>query len=143
MRGSCRIQLAFLLCYSSIAFSGWEESAVTLQKNLVDQGFENVQVSGDNNGLVRVRYENRVYRNEVRAAGVVLAEINRCDSTWSESVLLPLHRQVVIAEIGVGMADYRAFRAGSIGANELAARLQFSAGESKSEGFLYTIGPNN
>jgi hypothetical protein len=80
--------------------------ADTFAKKLAEKGFENVSVACDKND-VYVFVENRVYRWEAHALGILFKEAlgDFSDSTFLH--IVPLHRQVPVTVISGRLKEYR------------------------------------
>jgi hypothetical protein len=76
---------------------------------LAEHGFENIWFSSRDDGDIAVYYENRVYRDELYAAGVVMALI---DPELADSVnvsLIPSRRALPICELRIDRSAYKGF----------------------------------
>jgi hypothetical protein len=102
------------------------DSLNELAGSLIDQGFENVLVSQEPGDLVRVYYENRVYRYEMRAMGVVLALVDSELSGGWKATLIPMRAGVPIVAVTAARDDYRRFVSGDAGAGDFADALVIS-----------------
>ena len=76
---------------------------------LAGLGMENLRVAVDPEGTIRVEYENRVYRSELMAAGIVAAVVARRAPSSPVLLLTPLNRGVPICEIIVDLDAHRRF----------------------------------
>ena len=102
------------------------------QSTLVRQGFENVRVGAAGPETLFVDYENRVFRNEVTAAGVVLASLDTTLAEIDVLALTPKHRDLPICTIFVPLQRYREFIAGRLDADALAEALTIEKGHDPS-----------
>jgi hypothetical protein len=114
--------LAPINARAEINNSGSEDLAAAL----ITHGFENVLVADGSGGTVRVYYENRVYRYQLRAMGVVLALVNkRLAAPWTAE-MIPLRAGVPIVSVVARADDYGRFVAGEIGEGDFAKSLAIS-----------------
>jgi hypothetical protein len=101
-----------------------------LAGSLIDQGFENVLVAQEPGDLVRVYYENRVFRYEMRAMGVVLALVDSGLSGRWTATLIPMRAGVPVVAVTAARDDYRRFVSGDEGAADFADALVISTSPS-------------
>lgn len=98
------------------------------EQALVRQGFENLSLAAAGEDTVYVDYENRVFRNEVTAAGVVLAALSEKLTDVDVLVLTPRNRDLAICTIYVPLSSYREFISGGLEAGALADALVIDKG---------------
>ncbi len=82
-RGSSRFDLSLNLCQHYLAF----------------EGFENIQMVIDEHQTLWIAYENRRYRNEVTALGIVLRYAMECIPAAERFVVIPKFRDIPIIYI--------------------------------------------
>jgi hypothetical protein len=99
---------------------------------LHDQGFNSIQISKSGEETLFIRYENRVYRNEVLAAGIVLATVANNTTDSIRVVLAPHQNQVPVGCVSVAISDYRRFISGALDASQFSRLLDFSEFDAKS-----------
>jgi len=98
------------------------------EQALVHQGFENISLAAAGEDTLYVDYENRVFRNEVTAAGVVLAALNEKLANVEVVALTPRNRDLAICTIYVPLSAYREFISGGLEARALAEALVMDKG---------------
>ncbi len=98
--------------------TGWAtaKESTTISQRLIRGGFENVRVSPAGDDELAVAYENRLYRNEIKAAGIVLKLVEEGGGGFARVRLYPCNRGVALGQMVVDMAAYRSFLAGRIDA---------------------------
>jgi len=102
-------------------------AADSLVTRLAEQGFENLVVAVNDSEWV-VQYENRVYRHEMAAAGIVLAAAVRLAPDIETLVLVPQNRGVAIARLAVPCQAYLDFVQGSGGSRVFSDQIVFIEG---------------
>ncbi len=75
---------------------------------LQEHGFENIYVTRRQDSVLMIYYENRLYRNELYASGVVTALVNDIAADEPLMVLAPCKRALPVCELHVDMRAYRA-----------------------------------
>jgi hypothetical protein len=109
----------------SLCFAVFSQSYSELYLYLADQGFENVKITTVANNTVLIEYENRVFRNDLLAAGVVVALVADADAKTSAVIIVPLNKGVPLCEITINTAAYKKYIGGDIGKIEFASSLLF------------------
>lgn len=101
-----------------------------IQKLLVHQGFENVVVRCrlKEKKEVIVEYENRRYRYEMRAMGVVCALASSKCKRIDWLTLIPKNRDIPLVQVRINLQDYDSFIKGEISKKIFASRLEISQG---------------
>ncbi|MBN1542572.1 YjbH domain-containing protein [candidate division KSB1 bacterium] len=118
-----KIILVILLTVCGLALPAELFQSDSLIVALEREGFENLVVAAGDSEIC-VGYENRVYRCEIRAAGVVLAWVARLAPEARNLVLVPQNRAVPVARIEVRRSDYDAFRDGKLEGRTFAGRIR-------------------
>jgi hypothetical protein len=119
----------YIVVYCGICIGGEIDSLSTCQKELVEsalvqQGFENVRVNHNSDRHLSVEYENRVYRSNMDAAGIVasIATANQDDSC--EISLVPLVHRMPVCSITFNVEDYREFFSGNVSPDSFAEKIK-------------------
>lgn len=94
-------------------------SAETIAQALVDKGLENVRVEWQHNGDLHVRYENRTYRSDTKALGVVLETTSGLVPAQTLLKVVPLRDELVLGKVAVRAGTYQQFLRGELDAEEL------------------------
>jgi len=97
-----------------------------IQQLLAGQGFENVVVKSRSQQEVIVEYENRRYRYELRAMGVVCALVSSKAEHVGWLTLIPKNRDIPLVQVRINLRDYDAFIKGEISKKTFASRLEIS-----------------
>lgn len=98
----------------------------TCQDYLVSAGLENVQIQLAPNQTIWIAYENRRYRNEVTALGIVLNYAVQCFS-WSRQLVIVLqYRNVPLKYISIDRERLNQFLHNQITAAEFLGYLKIS-----------------
>lgn len=120
------VSLCFAVTASGAQASQSEDALDGLAGSLIDQGFENVLVSQESGDLVRVYYENRIFRYEMRAMGVVLALVDGAlPEPWTVT-LIPLRAGVPVVAVTAAWDEYKRFVSGELDAGDFADALVIS-----------------
>lgn len=82
-----------------------------ISKVLREHGFENIHVADSDSGDLEVYYENRIYRDELYAAGIVMALIDSLAMGEENIILIPGRRAFPICELQIRHAAYDSFMA--------------------------------
>lgn len=93
------------------------------QQCLISKGFENVKIKLGSDNQILIEYENRRYRYEMTALGLVLKYADLYLSWFDTFIIVPKNRNIPIVYISVNVDDYRNFSAQFISENEFAHRL--------------------
>ncbi|MBN1561906.1 YjbH domain-containing protein [candidate division KSB1 bacterium] len=110
--------LFFFICPVIRTEALFFENSQTLVARLAEYGFENIRVSSRQDNTVAIYYENRLYRNELFAAGIVAALLNELLEDERRVACVPCRRALPICELEFDLRDYRRFLAGSDAAPE-------------------------
>ena len=100
-------------------------------QKMVDMGFEHVQIYVGNDRELYIEYENRAYREELLAMGIVLALVDQAIGT-EENVgvtLIPQHRGLALCEIQVFLPDYQDYLKGQLSEKYFYRRMNISGPE--------------
>lgn len=120
------VSLALFLVPAQAGSQVYHNDLEELTTALVTHGFENVMVSGRSGGTVRIYYENRVYRYQLRAMGIVLALANETlQAPWTTE-MIPLKAGVPIVSVTSRSDDYTRFTSGAVDEKAFAASLIIS-----------------
>jgi hypothetical protein len=112
------------LAFASSGVALSEEARLNQARNsIINNGFENVRLMRLGNSL-HVEYENRIFRNELVAAGVIAHILSQNMADSSQLVLIPLNRGIPMCAIHINSADYRNFISGKISNREFANTLK-------------------
>lgn len=115
--------VSLMMTLAAPAASVSSDALQNLSRALVAQGFENVVVSGEPGAPVKVYYENRIYRYELRAMGVVLALLDEgLPEKWAAAVI-PMTAGVPVVSVTTTADDYRRFISGEADPDEFAKSL--------------------
>lgn len=102
------------------------ESVISCQRYLADDGFENIQIKIGQEASIWIYYENRRYRNEVTALGVVLRYAAESFPHADAFILVPRHRSVDLCFITVNSVAFRYLLSNRMSATEFIDRLEIS-----------------
>ncbi|HEX2998625.1 MAG TPA: hypothetical protein VHR86_00020 [Armatimonadota bacterium] len=117
--------LAVCIVFALPVAAQTQQSPDELRDALEAEGFENLSVTRDSvGGGLSITYENRRYRWEIKALGIVLAKA--AAGQEGRLTIIPLYTGVPMARIEVDAADYRRFLNGELSKDELFSRLAFS-----------------
>lgn len=100
-------------------------SADSILHLLVKKGFENVAVVSDDKRLT-VAYENRIYRDEVRAIKEVLNLVMPGAKNSQTVILVPQNRKTPLLSISIKVDDYRTFKNGVFSLQQFVSAMQVS-----------------
>ena len=92
---------------------------------LAKQGFTAIHLSRCPDDMLVIAYENRAFRNEVLAAGVVMAAAAETASDSCRILLMPHRNGIPMGRVAVAVSAYRSFMAGRIDAKNFAESLDF------------------
>jgi hypothetical protein len=120
------VSLALLLVPASTQSAANHNDLENLTVALSSHGFENVQVSSETEGTIRAYYENRIYRYDLRAMGVVLALVNESVAAPWKVEIIPLEAGVPIVSVAARSDDYVRFTSGELDEKTFAASLAIS-----------------
>ncbi len=121
----------FLLIFRTSFAGQWvtttfNDAIFTCQNYLIEAGFENIQFQIARNQTIWIAYENRRYRNEITALGVVLGYAAECFSSASQFVIVPKYRDVPLKYIRVDREMFKAFVHNEISTTAFLAHLKIS-----------------
>lgn len=77
--------------------------------SLRDHGFENIVISERSDSVLAVYYENRLYRDELYAAAVIMALLDSLSIEPSTVVLVPSRRALPVCELRIDRRRYKEF----------------------------------
>lgn len=109
-----------------------------IQQELTTSGFEDVFVTQNEREIV-VSYENRQYRAEMRAMGVVLAIIVKYVYNAERIILIPSNRNIPLVEVEVNLDDYIDFMEEKISLKKFATLIRVSQNINRYENFWCKI----
>jgi hypothetical protein len=94
------VKFGMISCFMLAAWPAFGQNDLTerLQSDLVNSGFENVAVLLEDRQLI-VTYENRIYRDEIRAAQEVLTILLPALKEGVTVTLIPQNRRIPLAAI--------------------------------------------
>ncbi|GEM_PF-4801186 len=98
-----------------------------LQGNLARAGFENVLCAPQNAGSIIIAYENRRYRYDITALGMVLQTASRYFSEINRLVLIIKRDDVSVIALQMAPVDLEAYVTSQITAREFEKRIRFLA----------------
>jgi len=101
-------------------------SIAIFQDYLIAAGLENLEIKLAPKQTVWITYENRRFRNEVKALGIVLNFADRCFSSAQKFVIVPKYRNVPMKYISVDQGRFNQFIHKKITPAELVAQLKIS-----------------
>jgi len=101
-------------------------SIASLQRCLADAGLENLQVELGRHRTVWISYENRRYRNEITALGIVLGYAAACLPFADHLVIVPKYRNVPLKYLQVDRAVVQQFIQQQISVNDFLEQLRIS-----------------
>lgn len=96
------------------------------QNYLISAGIENVEIQFARNRSIWVFYENRSYRNEVTAFGIVLNYAAECLPFADKFILVPKHRNTPLKYIEITRDTYQQFTRNEISSAELLESIKIS-----------------
>ena len=99
-----------------------------IHKLLVQEGFENVAIrlDVDEKQEVTIEYENRRYRYELRAMGLVCRLVASLCPGIDWLTLIPKHRDIPLVMVRISLPDYEGFTRGEIATSDFASRIEIS-----------------
>lgn len=100
----------------------------TISRAVVDHGFENVAVR-ETDGLITIWFENRVYRYDMVALGVVARLASDVAEPLAVLELVPESRGVPLISVSAPSGDWARFLDGEEGAAGFRSRLQIEIGK--------------
>ncbi|MBN1479891.1 YjbH domain-containing protein [candidate division KSB1 bacterium] len=108
-----RVLRIFTLClilmhphvWSNPSFFDNDSAVVAI---LAEHGFENIYVQNRAANAMAIYYENRLYRNELFASGVVAALVHELLKETPRVILVPCRRALPICELDLDMQVYHA-----------------------------------
>lgn len=96
------------------------------QNYLIAAGIENIEIQLARSHAVWIAYENRSYRNEATALGLVLNYAAECLSFAEKFVLVPKHRNTPLKYIEVSREKFQQFIQNEISSAELLETMKIS-----------------
>ncbi|MBN1466861.1 YjbH domain-containing protein [candidate division KSB1 bacterium] len=106
-RYSILLLIFLFICPVTWTDSLFFEKSEMLVAALAEHGFENIHVSVRQNNTIAIQYENRLYRNELFASGIVAALVNDLLDEEARIALVPCRRALPICELEIDLRDYR------------------------------------
>jgi hypothetical protein len=123
----CAVWILILANSWTVAVGGTgasdESLLAQIRDSVVRNGFENVRVFRLGSAI-QVEYENRIFRNELVAAGVVAHILSDRAAEDQDLVLIPLNRGLPMCAIHLSNSEYKNFISGKIANREFADRLK-------------------
>ena len=104
----------------------YQHAVSSCQNYLIDAGLENIQIQLAPHKTIWIRYENRRYRNEITALGIVLNYAAECFGFARQLVIVPLFRNTPIKFIRVNRPVFQQFIRNEISASEFMEQLKIS-----------------
>lgn len=98
----------------------------TCQRQLIAAGLENIEIQVAPQQTIWIAYENRRYRNEVTALGIVLQAAAVCFESSQKFIIVPQYRRVAIKFIGITCERFQQFIRNQITPAEFIAHLDIS-----------------
>ena len=98
----------------------------TCQNYLVSAGLENIQIQLESNQTFWIAYENRRYRNEVTALGIVLNYAASCFSSAKQFVIVPKYQNIPLKYLYIDRDHLNQFLHNEITPAEFMANLRIS-----------------
>jgi len=121
-----KILIALIILFSSLLGGGDGLLESTLTRALVDRNFENVAVTTNDKEVI-ITYENRIYRSEIEAIGIIFAVVNDLSvKSFANLVLIPQNRKIPIAVISVMCGDLHAWLEKEIKGEEFSDKINVS-----------------
>ncbi len=118
------IMFHFIIALENSSFQV-QTAVETVQEELVEKGFENVVVRQKSDELT-IEYENRRYRNQISAIGVVLAIASDKEKTSETFHLIPKNRDIPLVTISTERKSYSDFMEGQISEETYADKIQIT-----------------
>lgn len=97
-----------------------------MMARLEREGFISIEIDATSRDSLYIYYENRVYRNEVFAAGALLSAIDAFAGDSVRIFLTPRRQGISLGTVAVKVSDYRSFIAGRLTEEQFRERLDFS-----------------
>ena len=104
----------------------YNKAIKSYQNYLIAAGIENIEVQFARNRSIWISYENRSYRNEVTALGIVLNYAAECLPFAEKFILVPKHRNTALKYIEVPRDTYQQFTRNEISSAELLESMKIS-----------------
>jgi hypothetical protein len=124
------ILFSYVICGTSFAEQpgtvALAYAITTCQKYLVEAGLENLQFQIAPNHTIWIAYENRRYRNEITAFGIVLGYASECFSFIRHFVIVPKFRNIPLKYINVNRVAFQQFKLQQISADDFIEQLEIS-----------------
>jgi len=99
--------LLYFLFVTQILYS--QSLFFEISEALSEHGFENIHVADRDSSDLAVYYENRIYRDELYAAGVVMALVDSLAADYENVVLIPRRRAFLVCELWIQHAAYDSY----------------------------------
>ncbi len=128
--GKSSIGMAAMLLLAGFSASQAEipDSLLSACQSVLQQhGFENLAISAIGQDTVSLGYENRIYRNDMTAAGVVLACVQAQLAHIEVLQLIPQQRGIPVCTIIVSLPGYRQYIAGELDEKAFSASLRITS----------------
>ena len=104
----------------------FEYAISTCQNYLIDAGLENIQIQLARNQTIWISYENRRYRNEITALGIVLGYASECFGFANQLVIIPKYRNIPLKFIKVDRRVFQQYIQDKISAADFIENLEIS-----------------
>ena len=125
--------VVFFLVIAGTCYAAQQNDAFILdfsidecQHYLMAEGFENIQFSITQNRSLWVTYENRVFRNEMTALGIVLRYITEYFPFLEHYIIVPRHKDIPLVHFRVRRDDFVGYMIDEISSQEFVKRIQLS-----------------
>lgn len=106
--------------------STFNQAIATCQEYLAAAGFENIQFQIARHQTIWIEYENRCYRNEVTALGIVIGYAAASFPFAKQLVIVPKYRNLPIKFFTVDRERYQQFIRGEISPQQFVENLAVS-----------------
>lgn len=104
----------------------YNHAIASCQNYLIAAGIENIEFQLARNHSIWISYENRSYRNEATALGIVLNYAAECLPFAEQFILVPKHRNTALKYISVHRESYQQFIRNEISSAELLESMKIS-----------------
>ncbi|MCI0496084.1 YjbH domain-containing protein [candidate division KSB1 bacterium] len=104
----------------------YNKTITSCQSYLIAAGIENIEIQIARNHTIWISYENRSYRNEVTALGIVLNYASECLLFADQFILVPKYRNTPLKYIEVTRQKFQQFIQNEISSEELLEALKIS-----------------
>jgi len=124
------ILFSFLICSSGLAEQpasiNLADAINICQKYLADAGLENIEIQANLKQTICISYENRRFRNEITALGIVLGYAVKCFPFAIQFIIVPKCRDVAIKHIKVNCNKFQKYVRNEISEEDFIKHLEVS-----------------